>query len=66
VWQLGEAILGTTRDDGVGTYAHDPKVVGAFPSADAAIERIGDLLGWDLPRRWSMGPVHASTLKSTQ
>jgi len=48
-----------------GTYAHDPKVVGAFPSADVTIERIGDLLGCDLPRM-SMAPVRASTLESTQ
>jgi FMN phosphatase YigB (HAD superfamily) len=31
-----------------GTYAHDPKVVSAFPPADATIERIGDLLDCDL------------------
>jgi FMN phosphatase YigB (HAD superfamily) len=49
-----------------GTYAHDPKVVGASPSADVTIERIGDLLGCDLPRMWSMAPVCASTLESTQ
>jgi FMN phosphatase YigB (HAD superfamily) len=49
-----------------GIYAHDPKVVGAFPSADVTIERIGDLLGCDLPRTRSMGPVRASTLESTQ
>ena len=33
-----------------GSYAHDPKVVGAFPAADVAIERIGDLLNCELPR----------------
>ena len=47
-----------------GTYAHDPKVVGAFPSADVTIERIGDLLSCDLPQMWSMAPVRASTLES--
>jgi hypothetical protein len=31
-------------------YAHDPKVVGAFPPADVTIERIGDLLDCDLSR----------------
>jgi len=31
-----------------GSYAHDPKVVGALPPADTTIERIGDLLTWDL------------------
>ena len=33
-----------------GTYAHDPKVVSAFPPADVTIERIGDLLDFDLLR----------------
>ena len=31
-----------------GVYAHDPKVVGAFPPADVTIECIGDLLDVDL------------------
>lgn len=30
-----------------GTYAHDPKVIGAFPAADVTIEHIGDLLRCD-------------------
>src|SRR5258708_3002621 len=33
-----------------GIYAHDPKLVGAFPPADVTIERIGDLLDCDLSR----------------
>jgi len=33
-----------------GSYAHDPKVRGAFPPADVTIEHIGDLLDYDLPR----------------
>jgi FMN phosphatase YigB (HAD superfamily) len=33
-----------------GTYAHDAKVVEAYPLADVTIERIGDLLDCDLPR----------------
>lgn len=33
-----------------GTYAHDPKVLAAFPPADLTIERIGDLLDYDLSR----------------
>jgi FMN phosphatase YigB (HAD superfamily) len=49
-----------------GTYAHDPKAIGAFPSADVTIKRIGDLLGCDLPRMWPRAPVRASTLESTQ
>jgi FMN phosphatase YigB (HAD superfamily) len=34
-----------------GIYAHDPKVISAFPPADVTIERIGDLLEHDLPSR---------------
>jgi FMN phosphatase YigB (HAD superfamily) len=49
-----------------GTYAHDPKVVGTFPTADVTIERIGDLLDSDLPRLWSVPPVGASRLESPQ
>jgi FMN phosphatase YigB (HAD superfamily) len=49
-----------------GSYAHDPKVAGAFPSADMTIERIGDLLGCDLPRSWSAARVLASSLESTR
>jgi FMN phosphatase YigB (HAD superfamily) len=33
-----------------GSYAHDPKLTGAYPAADVAIERIVDLLDFDLPR----------------
>jgi FMN phosphatase YigB (HAD superfamily) len=33
-----------------GTYAHDPRVIRAFPPADVTIERIGDLLDCDLSR----------------
>jgi len=32
-----------------GQYAHDPRAVAQFPPADLAIERIGDLLEYDLP-----------------
>src|ERR1700757_4758566 len=35
-----------------GAYAHDPKVVGAFPRSDLTIERIADLVDHDLPRPW--------------
>ena len=31
-----------------GTYAHDPKLVAEFPQADVTIERIGDLLDYDV------------------
>ena len=33
-----------------GSFAHDPKVLGAFPPADLTIERIGDLLNYDFSR----------------
>jgi FMN phosphatase YigB (HAD superfamily) len=33
-----------------GQYAHDAKVLGALPPADVTIERIGDLLDYDLAR----------------
>ena len=32
-----------------GHYAHDPEVLAAYPPADVTIERIGDLLRYDLP-----------------
>ena len=32
-----------------GHYAHDPKALATYPPADIAIERIGDLLRYDLP-----------------
>ena len=33
-----------------GSYAHDAQIVGALPPADVMIERIGDLLSFDLSR----------------
>jgi hypothetical protein len=33
-----------------GSYAHDPKVIGAFPPADVTIEHIGALIQYDLSR----------------
>jgi hypothetical protein len=32
-----------------GHYAHDPKEIAKYPPADITVERIGDLLGYDLP-----------------
>ena len=32
-----------------GQYAHDPNVVAACPAADLTVERIGNLLDYDLP-----------------
>ncbi|MBI3853304.1 MAG: HAD family hydrolase [Verrucomicrobia bacterium] len=31
-----------------GHYAHDPKILSSYPPADVSIERIGDLLGYEL------------------
>jgi hypothetical protein len=33
-----------------GSYAHDPKAIGALPLADVTIDRIADLLRFDLSR----------------
>ena len=32
-----------------GQYALDPKVVASYPAADVTVERIGDLMSYDLP-----------------
>ena len=32
-----------------GHYALDPKIIGAYPPADMTVERIGDLVDYDLP-----------------
>jgi FMN phosphatase YigB (HAD superfamily) len=32
-----------------GHYAHDPEVLAKYPAPDIAVDRIGDLLGYDLP-----------------
>ena len=44
-----------------GIYAHDPKVLSAFPPADVTIERIGDLLDFDVPRLRTASRLPAST-----
>jgi FMN phosphatase YigB (HAD superfamily) len=46
-----------------GSYAHDAKAVAAFPPTDVAIERIGDLLSFDLPRFRSTPPMPASKME---
>ena len=49
-----------------GQYAHDAKVMSALPPADVTIERIGDLLDYDLAR-FSTAPRNpASSQKVTQ
>ncbi len=44
-----------------GIFAHDPQVISAFPPADVTIERIGDLLDFDLPRLRTASRPLAST-----
>jgi FMN phosphatase YigB (HAD superfamily) len=48
-----------------GQYAHDAKVISALPPADVTIERIGDLLDYDLPRLRTAPTSLASSLKVT-
>jgi FMN phosphatase YigB (HAD superfamily) len=49
-----------------GSYAHDPKAIGALPRADVTIEHIADLLCCDL-RRLDMVPPRAdSRLEATR
>jgi FMN phosphatase YigB (HAD superfamily) len=49
-----------------GTYAHDPKIVAEFPPADVTINRIGDLLDWDLPSLWLTSRTMNPSLKVTR
>jgi len=46
-----------------GSYAHDAQAVGALPPAHVMIERIGDLLGFDLPRLRPTPPIPAPKLE---
>jgi FMN phosphatase YigB (HAD superfamily) len=62
VW--GERV--TTVFPRQGQYAHDVKVVSALPPADVTIERIGDLLDYDLPRLRTAPPLVTSNLKVTR
>jgi FMN phosphatase YigB (HAD superfamily) len=48
-----------------GQYAHDAKVLSALPPADITIERIGDLLDYDLARLGTVPRSPASSLKVT-
>src|SRR5881296_2582644 len=38
-----------------GHYAHDPKALATYPPADLSVERIGDLLNYDLPTLLAAG-----------
>jgi FMN phosphatase YigB (HAD superfamily) len=62
VW--GERV--TTVFPRQGQYAHDAKVVSALPPADVTIERIGDLLDYDLLRLRTGPPLVTSDLKVTR
>lgn len=42
-----------------GHYAHDPDVLATYPAADITIERIGDLLAYDLETLLATAPVDA-------
>jgi FMN phosphatase YigB (HAD superfamily) len=46
-----------------GSYAGDAQAVAALPPADVAIDRIGDLLKFDLPRLRPTPPMPASKLE---
>src|SRR6476469_11129392 len=59
VW--GERV--TTVFPRQGQYAHDGKVVSALPPADVTIERIGDLLDYDLARLSTPPRPLASSMK---
>jgi FMN phosphatase YigB (HAD superfamily) len=49
-----------------GQYAHDTKVIGALPPPDVTIERIGELLNYDLARLGAAPRNLASSLKVTR
>ena len=40
-----------------GHYAHDPKALATYPPADVSVERIGDLLAYDLPALLAAAPL---------
>ena len=49
-----------------GRYAHGAKVISALPPADVTIERIGDLLDYDLARLRTASRRLASSPKVTR
>src|SRR5690242_1123785 len=62
VW--GERV--TTIFPRQGAFAHDPRVLDAFPPADVTIERIKDLLEYDLPRLRTASRPFVSNRKATR
>ena len=49
-----------------GSYARDPQTLGILPPADVTIERIGDLLSFDLPQFRPTPPMPASKLEAAR
>ena len=49
-----------------GSYARDPQTVGISPPPDVTIERIGDLLSFDLPQFRPTPPMPASKLEAAR
>jgi hypothetical protein len=49
-----------------GQYAHDPVALATYPPADVAVERIGDLLGFDLPALLEAARGPGGTCSSAQ
>jgi FMN phosphatase YigB (HAD superfamily) len=48
-----------------GHYARDPKNLATYPAADVSIERIGDLLEFDLPRLLATKPTSNAVVKGS-
>jgi FMN phosphatase YigB (HAD superfamily) len=48
-----------------GHYALDPKNLATYPAADINIERIGDLLQFDLPRLLATKPAASASVRSS-
>jgi FMN phosphatase YigB (HAD superfamily) len=49
-----------------GSYAHDPEIVAGFPVADVTIDRIADLIDYDVPQSRETPPMPASKLESAR
>jgi FMN phosphatase YigB (HAD superfamily) len=49
-----------------GTYAHDPRIVSAFPAADVTVKRIADLIHYESQRPWVGSAMPVSGAESTR
>jgi len=49
-----------------GHYAHDPQALATNPPADLTVERVGDLLAYDLPALLAAGApaIHRTTTRA--